>query len=262
MPAYSFGQVIPVTGTGIGFPGTVTRQDGLRIAKARNVNSACTLNLNFGDATVVLPDSTGGTWRSVADYITASSANIGSVLANWAGIAMREVKTMLTYPVGVVPGSLFQTGYYAPGMIGEVVEGGSVAVLVRAGTPQAHGAAYVRVVSNALVSTVIGGIEAAADGGAFTPVTPSAGSATLTVASGAGVAVGQFPTGVGIPSGAYVTVVNGSTITISGLTTVALAGGTPISFANTLKIPSAEWQTGVMDSNNVAELALLGREAA
>lgn len=262
MPAYSFGQVIPPTGTGIGFPGSVTRQDGLRIAKARNVNSACTLNLNFGDTTVLIPDSTGGTWRSVADYIAAAIANIGNVLAYWAGIALREVKTNLTYPVGVVPGSQFQTGYYAPGMIGEVVEGGSVAVLVRAGTPQANGAAYLRVVSNVAVSTVIGGIEAAADVAATTTVTASAASPTLTVASGTSIAVGQIVTAWGIPSGAYVTVVSGTTITINVNTQVALAAGTPITFANTLAIPAAVFQTGVMDSNNVAELTLMRRQAA
>lgn len=262
MPAYSFGQVIPVTGTGIGFPGSVTRQDGLRISKARNVNSACTLNLNFGDTTVLIPDSTGGTWRSVADYIAAATANIGNVLAYWAGIALREVKTNLTYPVGVVPGSQFQTGYYAPGMIGEVVEGGSVAVLFRAGTPQANGAAYLRVVSNVALSTVIGGIEAAADVAATTTVTASAASPTLTVASGTSIAVGQIVTAWGIPSGAYVTAVSGTTITINVNTLVALAAGTPITFANTLAIPAAVFQTGVMDSNNVAELTLMRRQAA
>jgi hypothetical protein len=234
----------------------------LRIAKARNVNSACTLNLNFGDTTVLIPDSTGGTWRSVADYIAAATANIGNVLAYWAGIALREVKTNLTYPVGVVPGSQFQTGYYAPGMIGEVVEGGSVAVLVRAGTPQANGAAYLRVVSNVAVSTVIGGIEAAADVAATTTVTASAASPTLTVASGTSIAVGQIVTAWGIPSGAYVTAVSGTTITINVNTLVALAAGTPITFANTLAIPAAVFQTGVMDSNNVAELTLMRRQAA
>jgi hypothetical protein len=262
MPAYSFGQVIPVTGTGIGFPGSVTRQDGLRIAKARNVNSACTLNLNFGDTTVLIPDSTGGTWRSVADFIAAATANIGNVLAYWAGIALREVKTNLTYPVGVVPGSAFQTGYYSPGMIGEVVEGGSVAVLVRAGTPQANGAAYLRVVSNIAVSTVIGGIEAADDVAATTTVTANAASPTLTVASGTYIAVGQIVTAWGIPAGSYVTVVNGTTITINNNTLVALAAGTPIRFANTLAIPAAVFQTGVLDSNNVAELTLMRRQAA
>ena len=112
------------------------------------------------------------------------------------------------------------------------------------------------------VSTVIGGIEAAADVAATTTVTASAASPTLTVASGSGIAVGQIVTAFGIPSGAYVTVVNSTTITINVNTLVALAAGTPITFANTLAIPAAVFQTGVMDSNNVAELTLMRRQAA
>jgi hypothetical protein len=97
---------------------------------------------------------------------------------------------------------------------------------------------------------------------ATTTVTASAGSTALTVASGTSIAVGQIVTAFGIPSGAYVTVVSGTAITINVATLVALAAGTPITFANTLQIPAAEFQTGGMDSNNVAELTLMRRQAA
>jgi len=160
---YSFGQVIPVTGPNVGFPGAVSRI-GERVIAARQVNENSTLNLHFGEAAVLIPDSEGGTWRSVKDYITAGG--IANIAAYFAGIAVREVKTMLTYPNGITPGALQQVGYYAPGEIGEVLERGSITVNLTNGTPVAGGQVYLRTIANgSLPLSPVGGLEAASDGG-------------------------------------------------------------------------------------------------
>jgi hypothetical protein len=66
----AFGQVIPVIGTGNGFLGEVSRSGGgdpFIISRQSNVNNAA--NISFGDAVVLLPDSTGGTCKQFADWI-------------------------------------------------------------------------------------------------------------------------------------------------------------------------------------------------
>jgi hypothetical protein len=84
-----------------------------------------------------------------------------TALSNFAGFAVREVKTQLGYPPTYGAQSI---GYYQPGELAEVCELGAVLVPLAAGTPQANQQAYIRVVSNPAISTVIGGVEAAADG--------------------------------------------------------------------------------------------------
>jgi hypothetical protein len=258
----SFGKAISVLGTGIGFPGTAARL-GERVVKAR-VNSNATLNINFGDPCLLIPDSTGGTWRSVADYLAGGLANIGNVLAYWAGIAFREVQTMYTYPENVVPGTADPVGFYPPGVATEVMERGSITVKIAAGTPQANMPVYLRLVANALVAgSAVGDLEAAADVALSTTATASVASTSLTVASYTGIAAGQAVSGPGIPAGAYVTTTPGSsTVTISAPTTMAIGAGTPVTFGNTIKLPNVRFSTGVLDANNIAEITLIQREAA
>ena len=160
MPITSLGQAIPVLGVNLGFPGDVSRIPNPVIV-ARPVNTGSILNLNFGDAAVVIPDTTGGTWKSVADFMANGGGSAATALANFAGFAKREVKTQLGYP-GTYGAQAI--GYYQPGEIAEVLEQGAILVTLAAGTPQANQQAYIRVVSNPAISTVIGGVEAAADG--------------------------------------------------------------------------------------------------
>ena len=160
MSITSLGQTIPVLGVNLGSPGVVSRIPNPTIV-ARPVNTGSTLNLNFGDAAVVISDSTGGTWKSVADYMANGGGTAATALANFAGFAVREVKTQLGYPPTYGGQSV---GYYQPGELAEVLEQGAILVPLLAGTPQANQQAYVRVVSNPAISTVIGGVEAAQDG--------------------------------------------------------------------------------------------------
>ena len=257
MSIVSLGQTIPVLGLNLGFPGDASRIPNPVIV-ARPVNGSATLNLYFGDTAVVVPDSTGGTWLSVADFLKTQT-NLSNLLAYFAGIAHREVKTQLGYPPTYGGQSV---GYYIPGEIAEVQEQGAVLVTLYAGTPQSNQPVYMRVLANALISTVVGGIEAAADVALSTTATASAASNSLTVVSYPGAAVGQVVTGNGIPDGTYVTNVATTTITISANTTVALAAGTPLSFANTVKLPNTVFKTGDVDANNTVEINILQRHAS
>jgi hypothetical protein len=164
----SFGAVIPVTGLNIGFLGQVSRT-GERVIAARQANVANKLNINFGDPVVLLGDATGGTYQSVADFVigagTPSAPTGGSFTAAlFAGVAVREVKTNLGYPI--TPGNA-PVGYYAPGQEAEALERGSIAVKFNVTTGAvAGGPVYVRILLNgAIPAGLIGGFETQADGG-------------------------------------------------------------------------------------------------
>lgn len=214
----SFGQVIPVLGLNNGFPGAVSRI-GERLITARQVLSTTPNSLAFGAPCVIIADATGGTYQSVADFIAAAASNSGSVYSQFAGIAVREVQTQLTYPAGSTPG-LVQVGYYQPGQLAEVLERGSITVAVVEGSPTSQGQVYVRVYANTAT---------------FTPTANTTlGSNVLsTVSSFTGLLVGQLVTGTGIPSGTYVTALN-STAATATLNNNATATGTgvTITFSN------------------------------
>jgi len=95
----SFGQVIPVLGPNFGFPGNVSRV-GERVIAARPVaaSASATAGLPFGSGAVLTPtnSTTDGTWLSLADFL-ATAANAQYVNSQFAGVAVREVKTMLQY---------------------------------------------------------------------------------------------------------------------------------------------------------------------
>ncbi len=254
----SFGQVIPVTGQNNGFPGTLSRA-GVPVVKSRQVLSTAAHNVDFGEAAVLIPNSTGGTFESIRDFV-ATPANIPNLAAQFAGIALREVKTHLTFPAGVVPG-VQQVGYYRPGEMIDVVQLGSVTVQITHGTPQANGQVYARIVANAgTVGTIVGDLEAAPET-VSTTGTASSGSTALTVASGTGIAVGQLITGAGIAPGTYVAAVAGTAVTLSAATTAALSS-TAVVFANTVPLPYVVFATGNLDANGVAEITLKVRNAA
>lgn len=254
----SFGQSIPVTGLNVGFPGTVSRE-GDRVIVARQVNTAAAKTLSFGEAAVLVSDSTGGTWRSVADYIAAAAANVANVAAQFAGIAVREVKTMLTFPGTVTPGTL-QTGYYGAGEMAEVLERGNMSVVVANGTPAAGNPVYVRIVANSSTAgTVVGDLEAAAETVSTTGT--AASGTTLAVASPTGIVANQLVTGAGIAAGTYVVSISNSNVTLSAAVTAALSG-TAVVFSNTVVLPDVVFRTGVQDANGVAEITLKARKQA
>jgi hypothetical protein len=160
MPS-SFGQVIAVTGPNIGFPGAVSRF-GERVIAARTVlTTGGTHGINFGDPVVLIKDSTGGTYQSVPDFM-AGGGTTALVGTQFAGIAVRNIKTQLGFPI--VPGAV-ALGSYVAGQMAEALERGSITVSINVGTPQAGGQVYVRTILNGTIPAgVVGGIEGAADG--------------------------------------------------------------------------------------------------
>ncbi len=267
MPQYSFGQVIGVTGPENGFQGTVSRF-GERAIVARvfsptNPNS----KLNFGDPAVVIPDTVGGHWNSVADFVAAAAANVGLVAQYFAGFAVREVKTMLTYPYGQgqQPG-LQQVGYYGAGEMAEVAERANGTILLSVGAPQAEDQVYTRVVYNAAVPAgFVGDWETnpvATDLFATTG-TAAVASTALTLASAANTINGQVISGAGIQPGTYIVSGGGTVNVVLSLpTTQALAAGTPVSISNLVALPNVVARTGNLDGNNILEITIKVRHAA
>ena len=156
-----FGAIIPVTGLNQGFPGSVTRL-GLRGILARQVKPSTTNPIYFGQGVVMVPDATGGTIQSIADFIALG----GTFTApRFAGVAVREVKTNLTFPT--TPGAT-PTGSYAQGGIGEYLVDGYVLVNIAngGGSAVAGGTVYVRTALNGSIPAgLVGDFEAVADGG-------------------------------------------------------------------------------------------------
>ncbi len=157
-----FGQVVPVTGPLTGFPGKISRL-GERVVRAAQVLSTTPNNINFGDPVVIIPTSGGGdTIVSVKDYVgTGTGQQSGTMTAaKLAGFAIAEVETMLTFP-GTLTAPTNQNGYYAPGLMAEFLERGSLTVTINNGTPASQGQVYVRVTANAsFPNGVVGGLEA------------------------------------------------------------------------------------------------------
>ena len=269
----SFGQVIPVTGPNLGFPGTVSRQ-GERVITARELvqqTVAGTYNLSFGDPAVLIQNALGGYWASVLDFITAATSNIGLLAAQFAGFAVREVQTNLVYPAGQAPGVL-QVGYYAPGTIAEVAERGSGTIVLTAGAPSAGSPLYTRVVANAATVTTLGDWEtgpfAASDQFTLNGVTAAlAAATTLTGITFTGVYVGQVVSGAGVTPGTYVVSGTGTpgsytSIVLSNGLTVATTTSSVFSFSNLVQLPNVVARTGYMDANGILEINIKVRNAA
>lgn len=154
----SFGATIPVTTMNNSFLGAITRI-GKRTVVARQILSTSATGAKFGDPLVIVPDNEGGKYQSVADFIAAG----GTFAANlFAGVAVREVKTNLSY-VSMQNIGVGQIGSYAPGEIAEGLEEGSCGVKVNVSTGIiSQGPVYIRIGANG-PNTIIGGFESAPD---------------------------------------------------------------------------------------------------
>lgn len=161
----SFGAVIPVTGLNLGFLGQVSRL-GKRTITARQVLSTTTNAIPFGAPVVIVAStqSAGGAYQSVADFINVSSGTFTAAI--FAGIAVREVKTNLTYSAAS-PLAMSVAGSYAVGTICEALEEGSITIALNVTTGIAsQGPVFVRVALNgAIPAGIVGDFEAQADGG-------------------------------------------------------------------------------------------------
>jgi hypothetical protein len=135
-----------------GFPGSYSRNGDCVIAN-RLVKPTDLGGPDFGKPVVVNSDNT---YSDVARFIAAGGAMTAAL---FAGVAVREVKQATAY-------SAAATGNYAPGQPCDVIQRGSCVVTCNVGTPVANGPVYLRIAANgAIPAGVIGGFEAAADGG-------------------------------------------------------------------------------------------------
>lgn len=125
-----------------GYPGTFARE-GDCIVRARIVKMG-TPEIAFGDPVVL--DSTD-TWVRFATP---------KVAADFAGIAVREVKQAAVFPMSDFA--------YKEGQTCDVLERGSIMVLCVNGSPAPGGAVYVRITANG-GNVTLGGLESVADGG-------------------------------------------------------------------------------------------------
>jgi hypothetical protein len=265
MTLISFGQSIPVLGPNIGFQGNVSRF-GERVIVAREfVPFNVANNLNFGDPAVTIPNQVGGYYDSVADFIAASAANIGLLATQWAGMAVREVKTQLTYPAGQTPGIL-QVGYYANLQMAEVLERGSGTVLLSVGNPNQGAQVYTRVVLNSAVPAgFVGDWETnpAASDQFTTTATAAAIGTALTLASATNTKNGQLITGPGINPGTFIATGGGTTAAVLNQPVGGIIpAGTPITISNLFALPSVVARTGFVDANSMLEITIMRRQAA
>jgi hypothetical protein len=274
MSVISFGQVIPVTGPNLGFPGTVSRQ-GERVVSSRQFNPfSASYNLNFGDPAILIENSSGGYWTSVLDAIENSVANVALIASRFAGIAVREVQTQLAYPYGsgITPGQQ-QVGYYAPGQMADVLERGSATILASVyNSPVAGGPVYTRVVLNSAVSAgTIGdwevGPPAATD--LVTSVLPSASidSTTITLNATLALYIGMAVSGPGIAPGSYIVSGTGTpgaytVVVLNNATIQAITAGSPIVFNNLVLLPNVVQRTGYVDANSIVEITITNRNQA
>jgi hypothetical protein len=268
MPQLSFGQVINVTGPNNGFQGSVSRF-GERLITAREfIPYTASNNLYFGDPAIILPGvgNGGGAFTSVADAVANSAANIALIASAFAGMAVREVKTQLTYPAGQTPG-IQQVGYYANQQIAEVLERGSGTVLLSVGAPQAGAQIYTRVVLNGAVPAgTVGDWETnpAATDLFSTTATTTEGSTAVTLGSGTNTKNGQTISGLGIAPGSYIVSGGGTTaVVLNNPATATFATlGTVVTLSNLVALPSTVARTGSLDSNNILEITIKNRNAA
>lgn len=129
-----------VIGTALnnGYPGTISRS-GDEVSKSRPVKTG-TANIYFGDPVILNTDGT-------IERFGATGTD-----AKFAGIAMRKVKSALTY--------VDQAAYYAALELADILQRGSVTVKVTEGTPAIGGKVYVCTVAG--TTAAVGDILATA----------------------------------------------------------------------------------------------------
>lgn len=135
-----------------GFPGSYSRNGDCVIAN-RLVKPTDLTGPDFGEAVVLNDDNT---YTGVKAFITAGGA---MTAAKFAGVAVREVKQATAYAAAAV-------GNYGAGQPCDVLQRGSIVVTCNVGTPKSGATVYLRIAANgAIPAGIVGGYEAAADGG-------------------------------------------------------------------------------------------------
>jgi len=144
-----------------GYPGQAARH-GDEVSRTRPVKTG-TSNIKFGAPVVLNTDG------------TVQLFGASNVAADFAGIAMRKVKSAVVYP--------YQNfGYYSADEPCDVLERGGISAICAWGTPTVGGTVYVRTAVEVGVSpdgAAVGDLGAAPEG------TPVAGANTYTISTNA-----------------------------------------------------------------------------
>ena len=283
MGSPSFGTVIPVLALNLGFPGNVSRV-GERVIHARQVSPTTANPIKFGEGAVIVPDSMGGTVQSLADFINGGGNFDGN---NFAGIAVRNVKTNLNYSTLGNTANPY-IGSFAQTTMAGILERGSVAVTINNGTPISQSPVFVRTVLNGgIPAGVVGGFEAVADGTIAAGLAGTGNGTATGLVIGAGAENEAFTVTFTSATAYKVTDANGNVIGYGKI--VATTGKTSYFASNrvsflltqgsavfdntsvftltvsallTVGLPDVVFTTGVMDGNNTAEITLKNRVAA
>ena len=287
MGAYGgFGLSIPVLALNLGFPGSVTR-GGERDIHARQVLPTTPNAISFGSGVVVVPDSTGGTLQSIADFIAGGGNFLASL---FAGIAVRNTKTELIYStLGNIGNQSPYTGSFAPGQIAGQFERGSCVVTINNGTPVSQNPVFVRTaVNGAIPAGVVGGFEAVADGTIAAVAGSNTGNGTASGLVIGAKANNEAYTVTFTSTTAYKVIAADGTVVgygtiVATATKTSFFGSSYLSFLltqgsvvfaasdsfvitvsalKTVGLADVVFTTGVMDANNTAEITLKNRVAA
>jgi hypothetical protein len=256
------GSVIPVTGLILGPVGSISQTD-FPLLSPRKVRTADTLNIAFGEASVLNLDNT---YSSVAQFIL----NGGTLQPNTPlGIAKDTVQTNPYYPLA--GGTNMPAGFYAPGVEVNMLTRGTINGAIANGTPTgAGGPVFVRTSLNgAIPLSLVGAFDAVPDGTlAGAASAGNTGNATIgTLSLGSAPAAGIYhvvftdathfnvfdPAGIFIGSGT-----TGVAFTSTGVNFTATAGGTPMvrgdgfTVTTTMKnivIPNFVFKTGILSTD-------------
>jgi hypothetical protein len=254
----SFGQVIPVIGTNMGFLGEVSRTGGgdpFIVSKMANAANAA--NISFGDAVVMIPDATGGTCKQFADFVanggglavvTATATSVTLTPVSFAGLAVG----MLVQGAGIPAGTYITAVNYAAGTL--TISKAATATAGAAALTYALFAGWaVREVKTNLgypYSPNAGGVVGVYRPGDWVGILVR-GAITLKVLVGAPLAGGpvyiRSILNGAIPAG----VVGGLEAAPDGVNNQLLASMPPIA--------EAYFKTGTMDANGLTEVSVLSR---
>lgn len=129
---------------GFGYPGNYARTPD-DVTVSRVIKASSVSPVPFGACLKLNSDNT-------VELVSA-----GFTAADFAGIAVREVKTPTNFMAQ-------NTVQYRQGEVCDALVRGAIIVTCNVGTPTAGGAVYVRIAANASIPDgVVGGFEAAAD---------------------------------------------------------------------------------------------------
>lgn len=246
-------------------PYSAYSQTSVTVVNTTATASSGSTSLTVASATgIVIGQSVEGAGIQPNALVTAvSGTTITISLATTTALASG---TAVAFISNVSGGAI---GYYAPGEVGEVLERGSIAVVVTNGTPAAGAGVYIRTVANAnIAGTSVGDFEASYDNIASPPtVTTTIGSTSMTVSSASALAVGQAVSGYMFAANTFITAISGTTITLSVAavaTTSAVSGAV---FSNTALLGSSSdpwlvFRTGSIDPNLISEITIKNRHAA